>query len=288
MPSTATLTNADFAVIGDPIAHSRSPILHNAAFLAEARPYRYGSARVSVAEFPDFLANLPQEVRGLSVTMPLKAVAFAAASEHDDASRLTGGSNTLVFDRSGGALSMRAWNTDVPGLAQSLRNYDVSGSPTATILGSGATAASALLSLAEGGTQSVTLVMRNPEKFQKLSDLGAQIGLSTHLRVIGESGEPLSGLVINTIPTENPEPILSMLNPAETQLYDIVYSTWPAPIAAGVRAAGGIIFSGIDMLIEQALIQQQHFLRSEVELDESDLERIRSTMREAVRYADYQ
>lgn len=241
-----------------------------------------------MAEFPAFLANLPQKVRGLSVTMPLKAAAFEAAAEHDAASRLTGGSNTLVFDGTGGALRIRAWNTDVPGLAQSLRNYGLIGNSSATILGSGATAASALLSLAEVGTQSVTLVMRNPEKFEKLANLGAQIGLSTSVRVIGEDAPLISGLVINTIPTDQPEPILATLDPAQTQLYDIVYSTWPAPIAAGVRTAGGAIFSGIDMLIEQALIQQQHFLRSEVELDESDVERMRSVMRQAVQYADYQ
>ncbi|KAF2411857.1 shikimate dehydrogenase, partial [Microbacterium sp. B35-04] len=126
-------------VWGDPIAHSRSPQLHAAAYEVLGLDWSYGLRRVDEASFAAEFADLDDSWRGLSLTMPLKGVAFAAASTHDRRAELTGAVNTLLLDLAGA----RGFNTDVGGIVRALADDDITDVARARIVGAGATATSA-------------------------------------------------------------------------------------------------------------------------------------------------
>ena len=102
------------AVWGDPIAHSRSPQLHAAAYRVLGLDWRYERRQVSESAFAAELAGLSAEWRGLSLTMPLKGAAHRAAAWRDRRSELTGAVNTLLLTGDG----PRGFNTDVGGIVR--------------------------------------------------------------------------------------------------------------------------------------------------------------------------
>ncbi|MGA7148303.1 MAG: shikimate dehydrogenase, partial [Microbacterium sp.] len=113
------------AVWGDPIAHSRSPQIHAAAYRALGFDWSYGSEQVDAAGFAEALARLDPSWRGLSLTMPLKSAAFAAAAERDRHAELTGAVNTLLL----GPDAPRGFNTDVGGIVRALGDNGIAETP---------------------------------------------------------------------------------------------------------------------------------------------------------------
>ena len=167
-----------FAVIGSPVEHSLSPVLHSAAYralgIADARYERH---EVMAGRLEDFLARgVGRQLQGLSVTMPGKPEAFALADEHDAVSRQLGVANTLLRREGGG---WRAENHDVHGIAASLRDHGADSITAGAVLGSGATALSALAALLSLGARTVLLSARSPEKLAPLSELAAGAGAET-------------------------------------------------------------------------------------------------------------
>ena len=143
-------------VWGDPIAHSRSPQLHAAAYRLLGLNWSYGRRRVDESAFAGELESLGDAWRGLSLTMPLKGVAFAAAAVRDRRAELTGAVNTLLLDPKGA----RGFNTDVGGIVRALAESEVHALTDARIIGAGATATSALVALGELGARDVEVIAR--------------------------------------------------------------------------------------------------------------------------------
>ncbi len=168
-PQLGMLTRLE--VWGDPIDHSLSPVLHAAAYRALGLDWDYGRRRVTEEGFAASLAAAGAGLRGLSLTMPLKNAAFAAAEVRDRRAELTGAVNTFV------PRGRRGFNTDVGGLVRSVREAGVERAVTARIVGAGATARSALVALAELGAHDVDVVARRPEAVTQLADLGARMGV---------------------------------------------------------------------------------------------------------------
>ncbi|MGN8025827.1 hypothetical protein [Microbacterium sp. 22242] len=154
---TAERDGAPFrlAVWGDPIEHSRSPALHDAAYRVLGLDWEYGRRRVDAAGFDAAIAGLDRTWRGLSLTMPLKERAFARADVADDDARLTGAANTLLLGE-----TAHGFNTDVGGLAAALVEAGLGSSRTARVLGGGATARSAMVSLLRLGVERIEVVTR--------------------------------------------------------------------------------------------------------------------------------
>jgi shikimate dehydrogenase len=152
------------AVVGSPISHSRSPILHRAAYAALGlTDWTYERVELGIAELADWLAGLDQSWRGISVTMPLKQRALTCADSASELATTLGAANTLVRTARG----WTAHNTDVAGLLSAVRDAGAE-SGSATITGGGGTAAAAVAALAALGHQQVDVVVRDPVRAQAI------------------------------------------------------------------------------------------------------------------------
>lgn len=245
-------------VIGSPIDHSLSPVLHRAAYRACGLPgWQYdrhlvgGPGEVSVAEF---VAGLGSEWVGVSATMPCKEPALAVADEATPLARLVGSANTLIR-RDGGWL---ADNTDVAGLAGVLDQLDVPADEPAVLLGAGATARSALAALAQRGCRSLRVAVRGQvrELTGALADeLGMElipIGMEDVPEAVAQAPLTLFILPSGTEPGFPPAPAGSL---AGHVVIDAGYGAWPTPLARWARAGGAHVVSGLPMLIHQAAEQ---------------------------------
>ncbi|MCW2795672.1 MAG: shikimate dehydrogenase, partial [Nocardioides sp.] len=126
------------AVLGDPVAHSLSPVLHRAGYAALGLDWEYDARRVPSGGLPGFLETLDESWRGLSLTMPLKREAMPLADNVSERAALVGAANTLVLDDG----AVHADNTDLPGAVAALRERYAGAVTGGTVLGGGATAAS--------------------------------------------------------------------------------------------------------------------------------------------------
>ncbi len=173
------------AVLGSPVAHSLSPVLHAAGYAELGLTgWSYGRFELQADELAGFVAGLDGDWRGLSLTMPLKEACLAVAAEVTPLARRAGAGNTLVRLDSG---DWRADNTDVPGLVDALRPAWEADWTRAAILGAGATARSALLALAELEVTRVHVYARNQAKGAAVPLLGGD-GSARSGRVVRAAG----------------------------------------------------------------------------------------------------
>lgn len=240
------------AVLGSPIAHSRSPQLHLAAYRALGlADWTYERIECTAADLPPLVAGFGPEWVGLSVTMPGKFAALRFADERTSRAELVGSANTLVRTGSG----WLADNTDVDGVAGALgRTTTVE---TAAVLGAGGTAPAAVVALAELGARDVSIVARNREKADPLVELGTRLGVDAHWV---ELGTQIVGLdvVVSTIPADAAGQYADTVDTAAV-LLDAIYDPWPTPLAKAVEARGGRVVSGLQMLLNQAFAQVEQF-----------------------------
>ncbi|MCX8561702.1 shikimate dehydrogenase [Mycolicibacterium mucogenicum] len=238
------------AVLGSPIAHSRSPQLHLAAYRELGlTDWTYDRIECTEAQLPGLVAGFGPEWVGVSVTMPGKFAALRFATERTARAELVGSANTLVRVDGG----WRADNTDVDGVVGALG--EVSGA--AAVLGSGGTAPAAVVALAELGVPDLAIVARNAEKAAALVDLGHRLGMAARWVALGEPLKSL-GVVVNTLPAAVAGEFSGTV--ADTAvLLDAIYDPWPTPLAAAVAAAGGRVVSGLQMLLNQAYAQVEQF-----------------------------
>ncbi len=144
------------AVLGNPIAHSLSPVLHNAAYKALGLTnWQYSKEKVSEAELSDFISNLDDSWKGLSLTMPLKKTVMKLGTPCDYWSRTLNVANTAIFTSNPATASpsqIELCNTDVSGIIMAFivaLHERISGVKKAVIIGSGNTASSAMAALIE-------------------------------------------------------------------------------------------------------------------------------------------
>jgi shikimate-5-dehydrogenase len=256
--SSARRSRCRAAVLGSPIAHSRSPQLHLAAYRALGlAEWSYERIECNAEQLPVLVRGFGAEWVGLSVTMPGKFAALRFAEERTTRAELVGSANTLVRTASG----WRADNTDIDGvtgaLGPALAERQDGDAATAVILGSGGTAPAALVGLVELGVQHVSIAARNREKVATLLDLGARLGVEARWV---ELGAPLAdvSVVVNTIPADVAARFADTISGTPV-LLDAIYDPWPTPLALVVEAAGGKVISGLEMLLNQAFSQVQQF-----------------------------
>lgn len=268
------------AVWGDPIAHSRSPQLHAAAYGVLGLDWTYERRRVDDTSFADALASLDASWRGLSLTMPLKGVACAAAQELDRRAQLTGAVNTLLLDPTG----PRGFNTDVGGIVRALADEGVTSARRARIVGAGATATSALVALAELGTTEVDVVARRPDAVASLAALGRTLGVDVTATPFAASDLSSVPVTIATLPGDAPVPdaAANALADAGGLLLDVVYGHWPTVLSSAWDLAGARAVSGLGMLLHQALLQVRVFAAGDVEAELPGEAAVLSAMRSAL------
>src|SRR5882757_810988 len=250
------------AVLGSPIAHSLSPVLHRAAYAALGLgDWRYDRFEVDESALPGFVAGLdPAEWAGLSLTMPLKRAVIPLLDEVSAAAASVAAVNTVVLHpdgRRGGD------NTDIPGMIAALRERGVAWVPSAAILGAGATASSALAALArlrEGRLPSVTVYVRGPARAAEMRQWGERLGIPVRTADWSEAARALDEpLVIATTPAGAADHLAAAVPAAPGALFDVLYDPWPTPLAAAWSGRGGAVVSGLDLLVHQAVLQvEQH------------------------------
>jgi shikimate dehydrogenase len=242
------------AVLGSPVAHSLSPVLHAAGYAELGLTgWSYDRFELQADELAGFVAGLDSDWRGLSLTMPLKEACLAVAAEVTPLARRAGAGNTLVRLDSG---EWRADNTDVPGLVDALRPAWGDGWTRAAILGAGATARSALLALAELGVTRVHVYARNPAKGEQLRSWAATAapGLDVSAAPLDQWLEGVEPAVLSTLPGGAADGF-ALPGRREGVLFDAVYAGWPTPLARAAAVAGMTVVGGLDLLVYQAARQ---------------------------------
>ncbi|MBC7442118.1 MAG: shikimate dehydrogenase [Ramlibacter sp.] len=250
------------AVLGSPIAHSLSPVLHRAAYRALSLDWHYDAVEVTAGALPAFVGSLNDDWLGLSLTMPLKHEILPLLDGMDRVAAQTGSVNTVLFGQAEGRRTRQGFNTDVAGLVRALAEAGVRQAAHVTVLGAGATAASALVAAADLGAEMVEVLVRTPAKAADLASLGRSLGMVVTVGDLADLDDPTrrSELVISTLPGGT---ILGAEFPADLRarapLFDVSYSPWPSELARSWSAAGGLVRSGQGMLLHQALIQVRIF-----------------------------
>jgi shikimate dehydrogenase len=242
------------AVLGRPIGHSLSPVLHRAAYAALGlSDWRYDPVECGEADLAGFVAGLGPEWAGLSLTMPLKRTVLALADEVSPLAAAVGAANTLVLR--GGC--RRAENTDVAGIAAALREAGVTEPTQAVLLGAGGTAQAALAALRDVGVPRPTVLVRDPARAADLGAAGERLGVRPAIRRWSDARTAAADaeLVISTVPAGAADVLADLPWTPPTTVLDVVYAPWPTPLAAAAAAAGCRVVSGLAMLLHQAAAQ---------------------------------
>ncbi|MGY1707179.1 shikimate dehydrogenase [Geodermatophilus sp. SYSU D00697] len=248
LPTTPTRRAA---VLGRPVGHSLSPLLHRAAYAALGlTDWTYDALDIGAEDLPVLLAGLGEEWRGFSVTMPCKQAAVDAADVVDPLPRLLHAANTLLRCEQG----WRAENTDVTGIGMALQLAGVDQVGPAAIVGAGGTAAAAAVALASLGAEHVDLVVREPARAFDVLRVLEILGVPTTVRSL-EGAVVDADVVVSTVPVGG-QPVVSELPwRAGQTVLDVLYDPWPTPLATRVLAAGGAVVGGLEVLFWQATAQ---------------------------------
>jgi shikimate dehydrogenase len=251
-------------VLGFPVAHSRSPDMHNAAFRAVGLDWRYAKLPVPPALFAETVRALPASgFRGANVTIPHKHAALSLADERTPSADAIGAANTLTF-LDGGAVE--AHNTDAPGFLAALGEDEARGL-RALVLGAGGAGRAVAWALREAGAAEVAVWNRTPERAKALADdLGisaiprpatsdllvnaTSVGLEPHLN----EAETLAALH------------LDQLDPSRI-VVDLVYGDAPSALLGWAARGGSRTVDGLEVLVRQGALSFERWTGVEAPID---------------------
>ena len=292
------------AVIGSPVSHSLSPVLHRAAYAGLGLDgWSYERRETDSEALSALLAELAAPVQagpawaGLSVTMPHKQTLLARLDVIDPLAEAVGAVNTVVAQRSGaGSALLAGFNTDVAGIVGALREAARTQAPDrpdgrlrieqAVVLGSGATACSALAALGELRAGRVTVVARRHAGPGRALSAAHRMGLDIETLTWNPSDSAsnteaarrlaAADVVISTLPAHAADPLAAPLRRALDQaegtrpgavMLDVVYAPWPTAVAGAWAHAGGALAPGWLMLLHQAVPQVQLMTGQQPDID---------------------
>ena len=243
-------------MLGSPIGHSLSPVLHRAAYRAlRLGDWDYQAIECDEAGLPDLLDSLGPDWAGLSLTMPLKRAVLPLLDQAETLAAEVGGANTVVFAGEG----RLGFNTDVPGMIAALAEAGVSSATTALVLGAGATACAALGALRGLGAAQATVAVRDPGTAGPLLAVADRLGMTVRLVRFGpEPAEAAWPLLISTVPSGAADAYAERVRSGTLvpgAVLDVVYHPWPTRLAQTARAAGAAVAGGFGLLLHQAARQ---------------------------------
>ncbi len=252
------------AVLGHPVEHSLSPVLHTAAYQALGlTDWRYEACDVDEETVAEALAGLTDEWAGVSLTMPVKQVVLGLVDHVDPLAGVVGAANTVVVLPGGSRPTLVAVNTDVHGIVAALRE-PAAGGPLrepvrrAVVLGAGATAASALAALTELGCHDVTVAARSPGRTGGLTRAALRMGVSPRLVRLADVHLAGADVVVSTLPPHAADEATARVTTHLRDpgvLLDVAYDPRPTVLGAAWAAAGGRLVGGERMLLHQAAEQ---------------------------------
>ena len=266
------------AVLGDPVAHSASPQMHNAALAECGIAARYCRLHLRPEEFADALRMLAgQGFIGVNCTIPHKAAALAAVDDADENTRRAGGVNTIVFGDDG---RLRGFSTDGPGLARAVREQlgaelrDM----RVLVLGAGGGAGRAVaMHCASAGARGLTLINRSVDKLQLLHAAIAAFYPRELLALAPWDDAALaraleaSDLIVNCsalgMRPDDASPIPPALLSSRILLYDTIYTAARTPLMRAADAAGARSANGLSMLLHQGALSFEHWFHRPAPLE---------------------
>jgi shikimate dehydrogenase len=269
------MSRTRLAVLGSPIAHSKSPAIHRAATAVLGLDWEYGSAEVTGDALPAYLDGLDGTWRGLSLTMPLKRDVLPLLDGRDPLVESVGAANTVLLTDDG----RHGFNTDVGGVVSAFREAGVERLDRVLILGGGATAASVIAGIAELGAADATVAVRTPANAAPLVPLGERVGVRVAVTGIQEIARDTPSAVVSTVP--GGADLLSFRDDVRERspLFDVAYDPWPTPLAASWRTT---VISGFDLLVHQAIGQLRVFVHGDPGMPLADEPAVLAAMRAAL------
>jgi shikimate dehydrogenase len=244
------------AVLGKPIEHSLSPVIHNAGYVAAGlHDWTYTRHECDEPALARFVDSLDETWAGLSLTMPLKEIALSVADEATPVAEAIGAANTLVL-RGGRRL---ADNTDAPGIVDALAEVGLTSAEEIAVLGAGGSARGALAAAQTLGAGTVQVYARRREAIAELEPVASALGLRLEARSWEEAvhvGD--ADLVIATVPKGVTDTLRPKWKPGAV-LFDILYDPWPTALAADAEKQGVQVLDGLALLLAQAVRQWTQF-----------------------------
>ena len=247
-------------MLGSPVGHSLSPVLHAAAYAALGLTWwRYDAIECDEAALPGLLDRCGPDWAGLSLTMPLKRAVLPLLDRADPLVGEVGGANTVLF----AAAQRLGYNTDVPGMVRALAERGITAggdddAGPALILGGGATACAALAAVRDLGEREVAVAVRDPRRAGDLLAAADRMNMKVTLRPLEVASLAQARLIISTVPAGVADRFASALPrlPALPHaVFDVVYHPWPTRLAQAATAAGAVLAGGFDLLLHQAALQ---------------------------------
>ncbi|WP_375271494.1 shikimate dehydrogenase family protein [Sphingomonas sp.] len=243
-------------VIGDPIAHSKSPLIHRFWLDRLGIDADYRATRVAPADLASYFADRAADPdwRGCNVTVPHKVAALDHVPDPGDVRGSIGAANTVFRTPDG----LAATNTDAAGFLSPIADLDLSDRPV-VVVGAGGAARAILFALSKVGTGPVTLLNRTPLKGAALL---AQFGLKRQALPLTAKLPPAALLVnASTLGMAGQPPLdLNLLAlPADAVVYDIVYDPLETDLLTRAHERGLDTIDGLDMLVGQAALAFELF-----------------------------
>ncbi|MEL4357997.1 MULTISPECIES: shikimate dehydrogenase family protein [unclassified Luteococcus] len=275
------LTGQRCAVIGHPAGHSLSPALHLAAYRELGLDWGYTAVDLAPEQLDGFVRGLDESWRGLSVTMPHK-VAIRQYGQGDELVDLVGAANTLVLpqgrNRTRAAEGVEAprqargtsgvplvRNTDVGGYQLAFAEAGIESADSATVVGNGATARSAVVALRQMGVERVLVLARRPERARELKSFCTNaLGMLCAVRELAPGQVIDSDILLSTVPEGGADHLAAELVQHAAVVFDSVYDPWPSALAVEAERAGKLVLNGLDLLAGQAVEQVRLMTGAEV------------------------
>ena len=271
------------AVFGDPVAHSASPPMQNAALAARGIDARYTRVHVRSEELAEALRLAARHgFLGVNLTIPHKEAALAQVHAVDEAAARLGVINTVRFERAvDGVVRMRGFNTDGPGFVRAVRGelgINLAGLRV-MILGAGGGAGRAVArQCAAAGCARLVLVNRTQEKARALAEslrggVTAAAAIPWEMAALGRALEE-TDLLVNTsavgLKPGDPSPLPPEVIPGHVRVFDTVYRAdgSPTPLEAAAQRAGARTVGGRALLLHQGALSFEHWFGGEAPLGE--------------------
>lgn len=238
------------AVLGSPISHSLSPLLHTLAYGELGVDGEYSRIDMKADGLINFLSNLEESWSGFSLTMPLKEEVLNFTCDVSDLSLRINSANTLTRD----GKDWKATTTDVSGLTHALAAAGINATGHVLIIGGGATARSAIAAC-DGVADRITIMNRSLSRVEAIK----QSAIKSEIGFVSLSDFQLlevADLIISTTPAGVTDHLIVNFptKPAGV-FFDVLYNPWPTPALAAWERAGGQIVDGLELLIHQAIDQ---------------------------------
>jgi shikimate dehydrogenase len=249
----------DFGIaglLGFPVAHSRSPVIHNHWLAQHGISGRYVLFPVPPEKLEDAVRGLAAlRMRGCNVTTPHKQAIFPLLDRVDDLARRIGAVNTVVVEQDG---SLTGFNNDGNGFVQSLRDADPAWRPESgpiLVLGAGGAARAVVASLAAQGAREIRIANRTPGKAREIAD-----AVGSMVRVVPweQREDALDGIAAlanaTSLGSADKPPLAIALDrlPRHAVVGDLIYVPPETPLLAAARARGNVTVNGLGLLLNQA------------------------------------